>query len=54
MRVRVPAEDVDAIRRYEDDGYVVVGESLDETLADELDGAVCLTEAVLVVMEKAD
>ncbi|MEY2472727.1 MAG: hypothetical protein QOK28_2056 [Actinomycetota bacterium] len=54
MRVRVPAEDVEAIRRYEDDGYVIVGESLDESLADELDGAVCLSEAVVVVMDKLD
>jgi hypothetical protein len=52
--VRVPAEDVDAIRRYEDAGYVIVSEALDDALADELDGAVCLSEAVLVVMEKPD
>jgi hypothetical protein len=54
MKVRVPANDDDAIRRYQDEGFVIVGESIDESLADELDGAVCLAEALTHVMEKPD
>jgi hypothetical protein len=54
MQVRVPANDEDAIRRYQDEGFVIVAESLDESAADELDNNVCLAEALTVVMERPD